>query len=113
MSAADWLTAHLERCQGRSKATHVLQAAEAAGYTRDQIKRAKAKAGVVSKHPSMNGPWFWELPATERAPTRSQPSCRGCGRPRTLDGGYCSTCSQALARRPESRSRPKDWRVWS
>jgi hypothetical protein len=60
-----WLTNYLADGGGSAKSAEVYRAADAAGYSRDQAKRAKKKLGVIATHPDIKGPWFWELPASE------------------------------------------------
>ncbi|WP_347957936.1 AAA family ATPase [Gordonia aichiensis] len=54
----DWLADYLKL--ERRKATDVFQAADANGFSKDQVKRAKKRVGVqaVKEGPS----WFWQLP---------------------------------------------------
>lgn len=60
-----WLTSLL--ANGSVKATEVFSAADAAGYSKDQAKRAKARLGVIAERPTNPGPWFWSLPAKPEA----------------------------------------------
>jgi hypothetical protein len=55
-----WLTELLS--EGPMEAKDVYQAADAAGYTKDQAKGAKKRLGVEATHPVIPGPWFWEMP---------------------------------------------------
>lgn len=43
----------------------VFREAQGAGYSRDQVKRAKAKIGAVAEKQGMTGGWLWRLPALE------------------------------------------------
>ncbi len=52
-----WLTDLL--ANGSIKATEVYSAADAAGYTKDQAKRAKKRLGVDAVRDTVPGPWFW------------------------------------------------------
>lgn len=56
-----WLTALL--ANGSVKATEVYSAADAAGYNKDQAKRAKKRLGIIAERPVNPGPWFWSLNA--------------------------------------------------
>ena len=47
---------------GRVESNEVYKHADAAGYSKDQAKRAKARIGAVATHPVIPGPWYWELP---------------------------------------------------
>lgn len=68
-----WLRDFLaEGTAGKQLATEVYKAADAAGYSKDKAKRAKARIGVKSTRPGGDGPWYWELP---------EPICRMCGSP--------------------------------
>ncbi|WP_204081173.1 AAA family ATPase [Mycobacterium riyadhense] len=55
-----WLTDLL--ANGSVKATEVFSAADAAGYSKDQAKRAKKRLRVIADRPMNPGPWFWSLP---------------------------------------------------
>lgn len=63
-----WLTTLL--ANGSVKATEVFSAADAAGYSKDQAKRAKKRLGIVADRPNNPGPWFWSLPATPETGSR-------------------------------------------
>lgn len=56
--AVDFLRQYLSN--GRREVADVLREGNAAGYSRDQLKRAKRKAHVNSKKDG-NGPWYWRL----------------------------------------------------
>lgn len=56
-----WLTDFLKT--GSKKANEVYSAADAAGYSKDQAKRAKKRLGIKAERPEFEGPWFWSLPA--------------------------------------------------
>ncbi|MGY4101611.1 AAA family ATPase [Nocardia sp. R16R-3T] len=57
----EWLTEFLS--QGSVKATEVFQAADANGFSKDQVKRAKRAINAKAERPQNPGPWFWTLPA--------------------------------------------------
>lgn len=65
----DWLTSFLK---GPQKATEIFQAADANGYSKDQVKRAKKRVGAVANRPQNPGPWFWEIPTKQGAPSTAQ-----------------------------------------
>ncbi|OBB71214.1 hypothetical protein A5759_23290 [Mycobacterium sp. 852014-52144_SCH5372336] len=74
-----WLSDFL--ANGSVKATEVFSSADAAGYSKDQAKRAKKRLGIIADRPHNPGPWFWSLPialSTERteqgAPSRALPA---------------------------------------
>lgn len=54
-----WLTDLL--ANGSVKANEVYSAADAAGYSKDQAKRAKKRLGIEATREAMDGPWFWKL----------------------------------------------------
>jgi AAA domain-containing protein len=58
--AATWLREYIET-QGESPAEDALKAGIAAGFSRDTLKRAKNKAGVVSRKGSFSTGWVWAL----------------------------------------------------
>ena len=55
----DWLTDLL--ANGSVKANDVYSSADAAGYNKDQAKRAKKRLGIIAERPVNPGPWFWKL----------------------------------------------------
>ncbi|MBF6213823.1 AAA family ATPase [Nocardia puris] len=57
----EWLTEFLSH--GSVKATDVFQAADANGFSKDQVKRAKRRINAKAERPQNPGPWFWSLPA--------------------------------------------------
>lgn len=58
-----WLTNYLSEDGGSAKANDIYKAADAAGYSKDQAKRAKKRIGITATHPDIKGPWFWQLPS--------------------------------------------------
>jgi len=50
---------------GPRTAKQVYGEAEAAGYSKDQMKRAKRRAGILAVKQGMDGGWLWRLPAAE------------------------------------------------
>lgn len=58
----EWLRSFL--AQGSQKATEVYSAADANGFSKDQIKRSKRRIKAVAERPVNPGPWFWSLPGT-------------------------------------------------
>lgn len=54
-----WLTELL--ANGSVKANEVYSAADAAGYNKDQAKRAKKRLGIIAERPVNPGPWFWTI----------------------------------------------------
>ncbi|MGH3556637.1 MAG: AAA family ATPase [Mycobacterium sp.] len=56
----EWLSEFLGT--GSQKANDVYSAADAAGFSKDQAKRAKKRLGIEARRPGGEGPWFWSLP---------------------------------------------------
>lgn len=65
-----WLTQLL--ANGSVKATEVFSAADAAGYSKDQAKRAKSRLKIIAERPLNPGPWFWSLPPDVQPESREQ-----------------------------------------
>ncbi len=67
--ARQWLKTYLEDAGGRAEAGEVIKAAEAAGLSKDQVKKARSKIGAKTEKSGFNGRWEWVLPeyATEGA----------------------------------------------
>jgi hypothetical protein len=61
--AADFLRDLL--AYGAVAAKDVYREAENAGYSRDAMKRAKTRTGVLTTKTAMNGGWVWRLPSVE------------------------------------------------
>lgn len=55
----DWLADYLSDDR---KATDIYSAADANGFTKDQVKRAKKRLGIVAEKSSGSGPWMWRKP---------------------------------------------------
>ncbi|MGI8311826.1 hypothetical protein [Saccharopolyspora hattusasensis] len=61
--AREWLMNYLVDAGGRAEAGRVIKAAEAAGLSRDQVKKARIKIGAKSvKAGFACGAWEWVLP---------------------------------------------------
>ncbi len=54
-----WLTDLL--ANGSVKANEVYSSADAAGFSKDQAKRAKKRLGIQAVRETGDGPWFWKL----------------------------------------------------
>jgi AAA domain/Toprim domain len=107
-----WLTVFLTKQP--QQAGHVFKAADLAGYSKDQAKRAKKRLGISAKHPVLEGPWYWELPTEDEdededespreqqgskgAPYTEPCSLRSLGAPLGGDPPRqtCSVCDQIL-----------------
>ena len=98
-----WLTNLL--ANGPVKATEVFSAADAAGFSKDQAKRAKKRLGIIADRPTNPGPWFWSLPkagsseqsahprvlpALPALPVRSEGVQQGAETPREQSARECS-----------------------
>lgn len=59
---------------GARPAKEVYAEAEGAGYSRDAMKRAKARIGATAKKQGMSGGWLWCLPDAEGSEGRSRSS---------------------------------------
>ncbi|MEU1735871.1 AAA family ATPase [Streptosporangium sp. NPDC020145] len=60
--AAAWLSAYLsDQPNQESTATEVFKEGSAAGFSKDQLKRAKTKARVASRKSDFGGGWVWAL----------------------------------------------------
>ncbi len=66
----EWLTDLL--ANDPVKATEVFSSADAAGFSKDQAKRAKKRLGIIADRPNNPGPWFWSLPPAGKAGSREQ-----------------------------------------
>jgi len=61
---------------GQRAAREIFSEAERAGYSRDQMKRAKRRAGVETVKVGMEGGWVWRLPDVEGS-TETPEGCEG------------------------------------
>jgi hypothetical protein len=59
--AAAWLTTYLADNGGEAEAADVLRAGERIGFSKDVLKRAKAKAKVRSRKNGMDAGWMWAI----------------------------------------------------
>ncbi|WP_234805008.1 AAA family ATPase [Mycobacteroides abscessus] len=69
-----WLTDLL--ANGSVKANEVYAAADAAGYSKDQAKRAKKRLGISAIRETGDGPWFWRLETKGAGDQGSTPDAR-------------------------------------
>lgn len=79
--AADFLRDLL--AYGAVAAKDIYREAESAGYSRDAMKRAKTRTGVLTTKTGMNGGWVWRLPSAEGS-TNSVEGSEGSGQKRVL-----------------------------
>ncbi len=102
-AAETWLSELL--AAGQVRATEVYRAADSAGYSKDQAKRAKKKLHVVAIHPQIDGPWYWQLPlgsvlgsqgSTLTDPAPLLPSTLPRGSSGTDTDRFCPECDQPV-----------------
>lgn len=107
-AAAEWLDAYLADNGGEATANDVYREGDKAGFSRDQLKRSKARAGVQSAKSSLRGGWVWRLDpghegstkgaksASPESPLSSTPSALPSA-PRTLaESERCRICKEPL-----------------
>jgi hypothetical protein len=76
---ARWLTGYLTgQPNQEATAPELFQAGNAAGFSRDQLKRAKAKAHVISRKSDFGGGWVWALHASDGT-AKGAKSAKGAG----------------------------------
>ncbi|VBA62110.1 AAA family ATPase [Mycobacterium attenuatum] len=90
-----WLTDFL--ATGSKKANEVYSAADAAGFSKDQAKRAKKRLAVEAVRETGDGPWFWKLPTKGATDQGSTPV--SCGSAPLLP------CTSEGVQKPENRPR--------
>ena len=59
--AAKWLFSYLADNGGEADAIDVLKAGEKVGFSKDALKRAKRRAGVVSVKEAFDAGWMWRV----------------------------------------------------
>jgi hypothetical protein len=64
-----WLTSFLKA--GRQPSNEVYAAADAAGYSKDKAKRAKARLAIAAIRDGQKGTWYWSLPQGSTTPPES------------------------------------------
>lgn len=126
--AAAWLVDYLTERGGAAPAVDVLKSGQAAGFARDQLKRAKGRR-VKSEKSSFGGGWQWSLTDSTETGTRQErtkgaksagdgtplpslpsllPSppadpertCPGCGGVKSPGVRRCVDCALSAAARP-------------
>jgi len=107
--ARDWLRSLL--CDGPVKATDVYKAADAAGFSKDQAKRAKKKLRALAAKAGMDGPWYWALPEhegdLESLPEESAKGAKGA-EPQSMHPSHSSPLPSAeMPGKPCSRCRER------
>lgn len=65
--AAAWLASYLADNGGEAEAVDVLKAGDRVGFSKDTLKRAKRKAGVVSRKEGLDAGWMWVLDLSKGA----------------------------------------------
>ncbi|MFC6080733.1 AAA family ATPase [Sphaerisporangium aureirubrum] len=69
--AASWLTSYItSQPNQEAAAEQVFRSGTAAGFSRDQLKRAKPKARVTSRKSDFGGGWVWALPTPQGSEER-------------------------------------------
>lgn len=63
--AAAWLRSYLTDNGGEAEAADVLKAGDKNGFSKDSLKNAKKKAGVVSRKEAFDAGWMWVLQLPE------------------------------------------------
>jgi hypothetical protein len=93
-----WLTDFLKA--GSKKANEVYSAADAAGYSKDQAKRAKKRLGIRAERTTGDGPWFWSMTTTSDQGSTDQGST-----PHTHESAPLLPCTSEGVQNPEFRPR--------
>lgn len=83
--------------KGSVKSNEVYSAADAAGYSKDQAKRAKKRIGIQAVRPTGDGPWFWKLETKGADDQGSTPS--------TQQAAPLLPCTSEGVQEPQSRPR--------
>ncbi|MFB9238685.1 AAA family ATPase [Plantactinospora siamensis] len=65
LDAVEWLRAYLADNGGEAPAVDVFKAGDKDGFSKDALKRAKRKAGVLSEKTGMDAGWMWRLKPAE------------------------------------------------
>lgn len=99
--AAAWLADYLTEQGGEASATDVFREAARAGWSRDQIKRAKTAAGASSVKSGLRGGWVWRLGPDDEGSTKGAKGAGSHGvlpsAPSALPSQTCTVCGQPLA----------------
>lgn len=90
-----WLTDLL--ANGSVKANEVYSAADAAGYSKDQAKRAKKRLAIQAVRETGDGPWFWKITTKGAEDQGSTPD--------TQETAPLLPCTSEAVRKPEIRPR--------
>lgn len=90
-----WLTDLL--ANGSVKANEVYSSADAAGFSKDQAKRAKKRLGIQAVRETGDGPWFWKLETKGADDQGSTPD--------TQERAPLLPCTSEGVRQPESAPR--------
>lgn len=69
-AAAEWLDAYLADNGGEATANDVYREGDKAGFSRDQLKRSKNRAGILSAKSSLRGGWVWRLDTAREGSTK-------------------------------------------
>lgn len=63
--AGAWLRSYLADNGGEASPVDIFKAGDKDGFSKDSLKRAKRRAGVVSEKAAMDAGWMWRLRLTE------------------------------------------------
>jgi len=105
--AASWLRSYLTDNGGEAEAVDIFKAADRVGFSKDILKRAKARAGVASRKDGMDAGWMWVLNPDNPSPDFAEGSAKGAKRARSQTP-HPSLPSRSLldSRRPEQAPVP-------
>jgi hypothetical protein len=68
-AARDWLAYQLQSLGGHAPAQDLIRAAQAAGYSRTTLHRARQQLHITTTKPTYTSGWHWNLPAAELEPS--------------------------------------------
>lgn len=98
--AATWLADYLAGAGGEATANDAMREGGKAGFSRDQVKRAKTRAGVVSSKSGLASGWVWRLDPDAEGSTKGAKGAHSEGPlpsvPSVLPSTLCTVCNQPL-----------------
>lgn len=86
-ACAAWMADYLTSSGGEAQAADAMKAGRAVGWSTDQIKRAKKRAGVRSLKSSMTGGWVWQLTDGDEGSAKGGKSAAQSSPPSSLPSG--------------------------
>ena len=99
-AAAEWLTTYLADGGGEATANDVYREGDKAGFSRDQLKRSKMRAGVQAAKSSLRGGWVWRLDPAHEGSTKGAKSAASetplPSPPSVLPSATCPVCDRPL-----------------